>query len=89
MPALAAAFLAYFGFHLVHGSYGLRAKTGFEAEKTRLEAILKEERARRESLERRIALLRDGSIERDMLDEQARRALNVVGPDEVVLLRGG
>ena len=87
MPALTALFLAYFGFHVVHGSFGLRAKETFTAEKAKLEATLAVEQARREALERRIALLRDGSIERDMLDEQARRALNYAGPRDVVILR--
>ncbi len=32
-------------------------------------------------------LLRDGSIERDMLDEQARGALNVLQADEMVIMR--
>jgi cell division protein FtsB len=34
-----------------------------------------------------VMLLRDGSIERDMLDEQARNALNVLKPEELVILR--
>lgn len=87
VPALAALFLAYFGFHVVNGSFGLRAKDVFEAEKIKLETTLVAETARREALERRIALLRDGSIERDMLDEQVRRALNYSGPNDVVILR--
>ncbi len=87
MPVLTALFVAYFGFHVVHGSFGLRAKDTFEVEKARLELTLKTEREQREALERRIALLRDGSIERDMLDEQARRALNYAGPNDVVILR--
>ena len=87
MPVLTALFLGYFGFHVVHGSYGLRAKDAFEAEKAKLAETLKGKREYRESLERRIALLRDGSIERDMLDEQVRRALNYAGPNDVVVLR--
>lgn len=87
MPALTALFLAYFGFHVVNGSFGLRANETFEAEKARLESTLIAERGEREALERRIALLRDGSIERDMLDEQVRRSLNYVGPNDLVILR--
>ena len=48
MPVLATLFLAYFGFHVVHGSFGLRAKDVFEQEKARLEETLKAERGKRE-----------------------------------------
>ena len=85
MPVLTALFVAYFGFHVVHGSFGLRAKDTFEVEKARLELALKTEREQREALERRIALLRDGSIERDMLDEKARSYLNMSRTDEIVI----
>ena len=87
MPALAAMFLAYFGFHLVNGTYGLLAKSAFEEERSRLEAELATQSGERVALERRIALLRDGSIERDMLDEQIRRALYYAGPSDLVVLR--
>ena len=38
-------------------------------------------------LEQRVQLLHDGSLEKDMLDEQARRALNLAHPDELVIYR--
>ena len=38
-------------------------------------------------LEARLLLLQDGTIEKDMLDEQARRALNVVHQDELTIMR--
>ena len=41
---------------------------------------------RRVALERRVQLLHDGTLEKDMLDEQARRALNVARPDEVIVM---
>ncbi len=42
----------------------------------------------RESLERQIALLQDGSIERDMLDEQARLQLNYSSKRDLSILTG-
>ena len=38
-------------------------------------------------MERRVQLLHDGTLEKDMLDEQARRALNLSQADEIVIMR--
>ena len=37
-------------------------------------------------LERRVKLLRSSSLDLDMLDEQARRVLGVIGPEDVVIV---
>ena len=39
----------------------------------------------RETLEVRVALLRDGSMEKDMVDQQVRSQLNMLRDDEVVI----
>ena len=44
-------------------------------------------RAQRVELEHRVQLLHDGTLEKDMLDEQARRALNVSQSDEITIMR--
>ena len=85
-PALAAAYLGYFGFHAFHGTYGLIASAGFAKEATDLEAELAELEAQGGELERHVALLRSDNLDPDMLDEQARSALNMIGPNEVVIL---
>ncbi|OLP60067.1 cell division protein [Xaviernesmea oryzae] len=85
MPAITAVFLTYFGYHSVHGEFGLKATERFDAQlidrKARL-ATLVEKRA---MIEKEVALLSDGSLERDMLDEKARFALNMSRPDEIVI----
>ncbi|SBW13761.1 septum formation initiator [Brucella sp. 10RB9215] len=86
LPVLTAAFLSYFGFHAYHGEYGLYARIQLEEQKSLLNAQLAKISADRIALEKRVALLRDGSIEKDMLDEQARRALNLSHPDEVTVI---
>ena len=45
--------------------------------------------AEREALEKRVALMSDGSMEADMLDERARLNLNLVHANELVVLRPG
>jgi cell division protein FtsB len=42
--------------------------------------------AERFALEKKTAMLRDGSLERDMIDEQARRLLGVTRSREIVIL---
>lgn len=87
VPAIAAMFLTYFGFHAFHGEYGIYNKYRLEARVARLEAQLQDLTARRKALEKRVQLMHDGTLERDMLDEQARRALNVSLPREITIMR--
>ncbi|RCS24560.1 septum formation initiator family protein [Phyllobacterium salinisoli] len=86
VPALAAAFLSYFGFHAYHGEYGLYSRMRLEEQVKIMNDQLATLTGQRIALEREVALVRDGSIEKDMLDEQARRALNLSRPDEVTIM---
>ena len=86
LPAITAAFLGYFGFHAFNGEYGIHAKYRLEERKVSLEEELARTIARREALETRTQLLHDGTMEKDMLDEQVRRTLGMVRSDEVVIL---
>lgn len=85
IPVITAAFLAYFGYHAFHGAYGLEAKKRLEERVAVLQAELDVLVEEREALEAKLILINDGTIERDMLDEQARRALDLVRDDEVVI----
>lgn len=85
VPVVASAFLAYFGYHAFHGAYGINSKQRLEERVAILQAELDELVVEREALETRLVLINDGTIERDMLDEQARRALDLVRDDEVVI----
>mgnify|MGYP002040714770 FL=1 len=51
------------------------------------EAQLADFAKERAALETRVQSLRDGSLQRDMVDERARRALNMGNEDEIVILR--
>ena len=87
LPAVSALFLAYFGFHAYHGEFGIYSKYLYEAQAVELQARLDAVKAQRVGMERRVQLLQDGTLEKDMLDEQARRALNLSKPDEIVIMR--
>jgi len=87
VPCLAAAFLSYFGFHAINGELGLNSKMQLDLRRERLTKELAGLVEQRKELERRTALLQDGTIEKDMLDEQARSLLEVARPDEIVIYR--
>lgn len=89
VPALAVVFLSYFGFHAYHGTYGIYSNYRYKEQAAQLQAQLDILRAERMALEQRVQLVHDGSLQKDMLDEQARRALSVSRPDEVTIMRPG
>lgn len=85
MPLITAAFLGYFGYHAFSGYYGILSRERLEAEATMLSQELeglKQERAR---YERRVEMLRSDKLDADIIDVAARRALNRIRADEVVL----
>jgi cell division protein FtsB len=86
VPALCAAFLAYFGFHAYHGEFGIYSRYNLEAQTAELQTQLDAVRGRRTEMERRLQLLRDGTLEKDMLDEQVRRELNMSRADEITIM---
>ena len=86
VPVISVLFLAYFGFHAYHGEFGIYSKYQLEARAAELNAELAGIRAARLQMERRVQLLHDGTLEKDMLDEQARRALNLSHADEITIM---
>lgn len=87
VPAITVVFVSYFAFHAFHGEYGLEARKSLASRTTALKERLEDVREERKAFEHKVALLKDGTLERDMLDEHARRALNMARPDELVIYR--
>lgn len=85
LPAITVAFVSYFGYHCVHGDYGLRATEVFEQQRQARAQELADLVAKREHLEKEVALLSDGSLDKDMLDEKARYQLDYSKADEIVI----
>lgn len=83
--SVSGAVCSYFVWHAVHGDRGLLAK----AEYSQQVAVLQSEhaglKAERQALERRIAMLRAESVERDLLEEEARVQLGRVHRNDVVI----
>jgi cell division protein FtsB len=86
VPALAVAFISYFGFHSINGDRGLNARQSFEQRTAELELRLDRLVTERKRLQRQVQLLpSNGPVVRDMLDERAREALNLSRPNEIVI----
>ena len=88
MPILAAGFLGYFGYHAFSGSFGIWAMDRLKADAARLTIERDRLQTERTTLEERVATVRPGSLDADVVDMEARLALNVIRPDEVVIPLG-
>ena len=85
LPAITIAFVSYFGYHCIHGDYGLKATEVFERRRIDRAKELAELVAKREHLEKEVALLSDGSLDKDMLDQYARYQLTYSEANEIVI----
>ncbi|HEY2541315.1 MAG TPA: septum formation initiator family protein [Stellaceae bacterium] len=87
VPALGIALTGYFAYNLVIGERGLQAwqrlVRQLQAEDARLAALQVEHNA----LDRKVSDLSPGHLDPDLLDERVRAALNLVAPNEVVIMR--
>jgi cell division protein FtsB len=67
------------------GDRGLKAKAQNDAEAAQLQNELKQLQDERGRWARRVDAMRSESIDRDLLDEEARAVLDRVGKDDVVI----
>lgn len=86
VPAITIPCLIYFAQQSQGGRYGVEAGLVMQAEQVRKTQVFEELLAERKALEQRVKLLSDGTFERDMIDERARRALNMSNEDEITIL---
>jgi cell division protein FtsB len=85
LPFFCLMVMGYFAYHAVEGDYGLFALARLQEREASLEAELATARAEREQMERHVALMRPESLERDMIDERAREALNMADAKDLVI----
>lgn len=85
LPVVCVSVLAYCAYHIVQGERGLKRWWSLQKEIADAETVLNRTSAEREKLRYRAGLLQRGNIDPDMIDEQARRMLNVARRDEVVI----
>lgn len=77
----------YFCYHLVAGQRGYLKLMSVEAKLESTQVAHSELKAQREALEKKVVMLRPGSICRDLLEERARHVLGYRYADELILLQ--
>ena len=87
VPILGTVLTGYFAYHLVEGDRGLIAWLRLTEEIHAEKANLAKVSAERAALDLKVANLRPDHLDPDLLDERVRAVLNLVAPDEVVIMR--
>jgi cell division protein FtsB len=85
LPACCLLILGYFAYHAVEGDYGLFALGKLVERVAALETELDAVRAERKEMEKHVALMRPESLDKDMIDERAREALNMADAKDIVI----
>ena len=85
LPAAMLTVMAFFGAWAVLGPNGLLAYGEYKRQLVQRQQAYQALDKRRAVLRNRVALLDPDHANPDMVDEMARRKLNVVHPDEVIV----
>ena len=86
-PVVGIALTGYFAYHLVEGERGFKAWLRLNREIRTATANLDAVRAQRATLDLRVSNLRPEHIDPDLLDERIRATLNLVSPDDIVIMQ--
>lgn len=84
-PLIAFACVAYFIYHSIQGERGILSMFRLRQKLELVKAELNLLTSQRESLERRVQLLRPDNLDLDLLEERARAILNFARSDEVII----
>ncbi|WP_298282291.1 septum formation initiator family protein [Acidocella sp.] len=84
-PAIFLAITYYFGWNAVHGKSGLEAQATQRQELAQAQAQYNATDSLRQQWATKISDLSAQSIQRDMLEEQARAVLNLADPNDLVI----
>jgi cell division protein FtsB len=86
-PLLGITLTGYFAYHLVEGDRGLKAWFRLNREHQAATANLETVRGQRAALDLRVSNLRPDHVDPDLLDERIRATLNLVSPDDIVIMQ--
>lgn len=87
LPAVCGAVTAYFGYYAIWGARGVVALQDAQAELGVRQEQLAQVHDRRVRLEHRIALMRPGAVDPDLVEELARGELMDGAPNQVAVPR--
>lgn len=80
--------VGYFIYHSQHGNRGLETKITLRQQIVALDEEIATLHEQRESWERRVSMLRNNAVDRDLLDERARLTLNRLHKNDIVIMTG-
>ena len=86
-PVVGIALTGYFAYHLVEGDRGLLAWLSLTREIHLATANLKAVREERAAADLKVSNLRPDHLDPDLLDERIRATLNLVSPDDIVIMQ--
>jgi len=87
LPAVSGAVAAYFGYYAIWGARGAMALADTQAQLGVQQEELAQVRGRRLRLEHRIALMKPGQVDPDLVEELARGELMDGAPNQVAIPR--
>ncbi len=85
LPAVAIIFMGFFAYSAVLGPNGVLVYGDYKRQLTAKKVELARLEKQRAQLRNRVALLDPKGADPDMVDEETRKKLNVVHPDEVIV----
>ena len=83
--AVSASVTSYFVWNAVNGGRGLKAKDEYRARMAKLDAQLTDLTTQRKQLERRVEMMSPNSLDRDLLEEEARTVLGLVRKSDLMV----
>ena len=86
VPAICLCILGYYGLNIFQGNLGMHSRAQMNSQSLQLQFELARLREEHGELKLKVELLRDGRVEKDMLDQQARYLLNMVKENEFVVV---
>lgn len=78
----------YFCYHLIAGERSYLRLVSLDRQIDTTGKQFEQTKQERESLEQKVVMMRPGSVNRDLLEEQARKVLGFHYKDEKVLIKG-
>jgi cell division protein FtsB len=88
-PLIGIAVTAYFAYHAWMGDRGLRAGREIAQQLFLAKQNLAATEAERDALAHKVAGLDPAHVDPDLLDQQVRATLDLVAPNEIVILQSG
>jgi cell division protein FtsB len=88
-PLLGLALTSYFVYHTIEGDRGLRAWRDITQQLRVASDQLATVEAERDALAHKVAGLDPNHVDPDLLDQQIRATLDLVSPNEIVILQPG